>query len=239
MNTLDQSSREYWQRVLAAGGFTPIPRWAVDPAAGVAEHEEMISGDLIAALRRLAGELTVSLGSVLLTAHAKVLAALSGELSVVTGYVAVEGGQPLPCRLSTKPDSWRSLLVDTHRVETELASHREFPVDELRRELGQTEPAFETVFDPTGKGDALAKDTVLGVGILQRGDQLVLRLRYRTETIDADCAARIAGYHLTALSLITADPDAGTSSSIPSLLLNQDLILTTGNNISSVRRSRQ
>jgi amino acid adenylation domain-containing protein len=46
------------------------------------------------------------------------------------------------------------------------------------------------------------------VGIVQHGGDLVLRLRYRTEVIDADCAARIASYHLTALALIVADPDA-------------------------------
>ena len=38
--------------------------------------------------------------------------------------------------------------------------------------------------------------------------QLALRLRYRTDVLDADCAARIAGYHLTALELIAADLDA-------------------------------
>ena len=36
----------------------------------------------------------------------------------------------------------------------------------------------------------------------------MLRLRYRTDVLDADCAARIAGYHLTALALIAAGPDA-------------------------------
>jgi len=39
-------------------------------------------------------------------------------------------------------------------------------------------------------------------------DNLVLRLRYRTDMLDADAAARIAGYHLTALALIAADPAA-------------------------------
>ena len=38
----------------------------------------------------------------------------------------------------------------------------------------------------------------------------MLRLRYRTDVIDADCAARIAGYYLTALALIAADPEADT-----------------------------
>src|SRR5205807_6993942 len=81
-------------------------------------------------------------------------------------------------------------------------------VEDLRRELGQTKPAFDTVFDPTDSGDALAKGAVLWVGISRRENQLALRLRYRTETIDKDCAARIAGYHLTALTLVAADPDA-------------------------------
>ena len=36
----------------------------------------------------------------------------------------------------------------------------------------------------------------------------MLRLGYRTEVLDTDCAARIAGYHLRALELIAADPDA-------------------------------
>jgi non-ribosomal peptide synthetase-like protein len=201
------TSREYWREVLVAGGFTAIPRWAVHPVVGVAEHKEIISDDLVAKLRRLGDEMSLSLGSVVLAAHAKVLAALSGETGVLTGYVAVEGAQPLPCRLSTKPDSWRSLLVDAHRVEKELLSHKEFPVDDLRRELGQTEPAFEAVFDPNDSGGALAEGAVFSVGVSQGENQLALRLRYRTEALDTEYAARIAGYHVTALTAIAADPD--------------------------------
>jgi non-ribosomal peptide synthetase-like protein len=208
VNTPAQTGREYWREVLVAGGFTVIPRWTVNPAVGVAEHEEIISADLVARLSRLAEDLPLPLGAVLLTAHAKVLAALCGESGVVTGYVAPEGGQLLPCRLSTKMDSWRSLLLDVHRVEQELLSHKEFPVDDLRRELGQTEPAFEAVFDPTDRNGALANGSVFSVSVSQRENQLALRLRYRTEAIDKDCAARIAGYHVTALKLIVADPDA-------------------------------
>ena len=36
----------------------------------------------------------------------------------------------------------------------------------------------------------------------------VLRLRYRTDVLDAACAARIGGYHRAALDALTADPDA-------------------------------
>ena len=203
-----ETGREFWRGVLVAGGFTAIPRWTLEPATGVAEHEATIRDDLVAALRRLVDELAVPLSSVLLAAHAKVLAMLSGEREVVTGYVAVAGRRPLPCRLTTGPDSWRTVLLDAHRVESELLSHQDFPVDELGRELGLTEPLFETVFDPTGDGGELAEDTALRVGASRRGGQVTLRLRYRTDVLDADCAARIAGYHLTALALIAADPDA-------------------------------
>jgi amino acid adenylation domain-containing protein len=200
--------REFWRAMLVAGGFTAIPRWTLAPAEGVAQHETTIPVDLAAALRRMAQELRVPVSSMLLAAHARVLAALSGEREVVTGYVAVAGSHPLPCRLTTEPESWRTLLLDARRGETELLSHKDFAVDDLRRELGLTGPSFETVFDPTGHQGDLAEDTVLWVGIAQHCSLLVLRLRYRTEVLGADYAARIAGYHLTALALLDADLDA-------------------------------
>src|SRR3989441_9095393 len=206
--TTAERGQEFWRGVLLAGGFTALPRWTLEPVPGVCEHEATIPDELVAALRRLADELAVPLSSVLLAAHAKVLAALSGEREVVTGYAAVEGGPPLPCRLTTRPHSWRTVLLETYRAESELLSHKDFPVDDLGRELGLTKPLFETVFDVTaGDGGEFAEETALWVS-LREHDGLVLRLRYRTDVLDADCAARIAGYHLTALALIAADPDA-------------------------------
>ncbi|HYA52752.1 MAG TPA: amino acid adenylation domain-containing protein, partial [Streptosporangiaceae bacterium] len=205
-----RAGREYWRGVLLAGGFTPIPRWTLDPVPGIAGYETAVPRDLVAALRRLAGELAVPLSSVLLAAHAKVLAALSGEDEVVTGYAPA--GEPLPCRLMVGPGSWRELLLGTGRAESQLLAHARFPVADLRAELGRAGPSFETVFRPAGgapAGDAgLDGDTVLGVRLAEDGGRVVLRLRYRTDVLDADSAARIAGYHLAALTLIAADPDA-------------------------------
>ena len=204
--------REFWLGVLLGGGFTAIPRWAREPVAGVLEHEVALPGDLVTELRRRAEESAVSLSSVLLAGHAKVLAALSGEREVGTGYVSVRGGRALPCRLSTEPESWLMLLHEAQRVEAELLAHQDIPVEDLRRELGLTGPAFETVFDPAagveGGGGELAEETVLRVGVADHGGQLVLRLAFRTEVLDAHAAARIAGYYLTALTLIAVDPDA-------------------------------
>src|SRR5436309_10920608 len=206
--TAAERGREFWRGVLLAGGFTALPRWTLEPVPGVGEHEARIPDELVTALRRLANELAVPLSSVLLTAHAKVLGALSGEGEVWTGYAAVEGRLPLPCRMTTEPHSWREVLLETHRAELELLSHEGFPVDDLRRELGLTKPLFETVFDVMADdGGDFAEETVLSISFLEH-DGLVLRLRYRTDVLDAGCAARIAGYHLTALALIAADPDA-------------------------------
>src|SRR5829696_779790 len=223
MNARAEADRKFWHNALLAGGFSAIPRWTRDPAAGTAEHEAKMPDDLLAALRRLAEELSVTLSSVLLAAHAKVLGTLTGELQVTTGYVGQLGRQPLLCRLTTEPDSWRTLLLAAHRAESELLAHSDFPVDDLRQDLGLSEPAFEAVLDPrgldprgldptglaaTGDDGDLSEDTVLWVGTSGTDGQLALRLRYRTDVLDADGAARIAGYHLTALELLAADLDA-------------------------------
>ncbi|MFE6176935.1 amino acid adenylation domain-containing protein [Streptomyces sp. NPDC056464] len=208
MTATAEAGREFWQGVLTAGGVTTVPRWTLDAVAGVAEHETTLPGELTDALSRLADELAVPLRSVLLAAHAKVLAALSGEYEVTTGYVAVSAGRPLPCRLTVEPDSWRMLVLHAHRAESELLLHKDFPVKALRRELGLPGPSSEAVFDPIGDGGALAENAVLRLEIPRRGDRRTLRLRYRTDALDAGCAARIVGYHLTALTLIAADPDA-------------------------------
>src|SRR5437899_9369052 len=129
------SCREFWRRMLLAGPFTVLPRWTREPAAGVGEHEARVPDEIVAALRRLADELAVTFHSVLLTAHAKVLAALSGEREVSTGYVAPQGRSPLLCRITTEPHTWRAMLMEAHRAEVELLSHADFPVEDLRREL--------------------------------------------------------------------------------------------------------
>ncbi|MFC8240396.1 non-ribosomal peptide synthetase [Streptomyces chartreusis] len=208
MTTSATTGREFWRGVLGAGGVTTIPRWTADPANGVAGHETTLTGELTAALSRLADELAVPLRSLLLAAHAKVLAALSGEHEVTTGYVPVPAGRPLPCRLTVAPDSWRTLVLHTHRAESELLRHKDFPVDGLRQELGLPGPSGEAVFDPHGAGGELAGNAVLRVEFPRSGDRRTLRLRYRTDALDRAGAARIAGYHLTALTLLAADPDA-------------------------------
>src|SRR6266487_510401 len=187
-------------------GFTVVPWWTLKPVPGVGEHEVRIPDELMAASRRLGSDLAVPLSSVLLAAHAKVLGALSGEREVCTGY-AVEGRSPLLCRMTTEPHSWRAMLLETDRAESELLSHKDFPVDDLRRELGLIKPLFETVFEMGAGGGEPAEEVLLRVSFVEH-DGLTLRLGYKTDVLDSDYAARIAGYHLSALAFIEGDPDA-------------------------------
>src|SRR5215472_9993323 len=206
-------------------GFSAVPRWILKPVAGGGEHEARIPLELVAALCQLTNKLAVPLSSVLLTAHAKVLGALSGEREVCMGY-ALGLGSALPLRMTLGPHSWREVLLHAARAEAAVMARLDFPVDDLRHELSLEEPSFETVFElGAGNGGELPEHTVLRIAFVQReclspqsaktvppsgigNPGLRLRLRYKTDVLDTECAARIAGYHLTALAMIAADPDA-------------------------------
>ena len=110
------------------------------------------------------------------------------------------GGRPLPLRLSTDPASWRDLLREARRAESELLAAPRRPADELRRELGLRRAAVRDRVRPgtAPRGD-LADGTVLPVACRTERRPAALRLRYRTDVLDADAAGRIAGYHLAAL----------------------------------------
>ncbi|MYW14396.1 amino acid adenylation domain-containing protein [Streptomyces sp. SID2955] len=208
MGTREEADREFWRRALTAGGVTAAPRWVREPVPGTLEQEVEVPDDVATSVRALVRRSSLPLSSVLLAAHAKVLAALSGEREVVTGYTAGVGGEPLPCRLEVPPGSWRALVSAAEHAEAEVLAHREFPVARLRRELGVDEPSYEVVFGPMGADEAHADDGVLHVRWCDRGGRLVLRLRCRTDALDADGAMRIGGYHLKALRLLAAGPDS-------------------------------
>jgi amino acid adenylation domain-containing protein len=202
-------AREFWRGVLQASGRTAIPRWTSRPVPGTASCAAAIPADLAATLRGLAAELTVPLSSVVLAAHAKVLAALTGEQQVTAGYGTGPGGPVLPCVLAAGPGSWRSLLLAASRSEAALLAHQGFRLAALSRELNLAGPRFETAFDPAGGDGEVTEDIVLFASLQQgRDGGLLLRLRYRTDVLDSGSAARIARYHLTALSLLAKDPDA-------------------------------
>ncbi|MFD6423675.1 amino acid adenylation domain-containing protein [Streptomyces sp. NPDC060198] len=185
-----------------AGGRTTVPRWTTHPLPGTAETTTPLPDDTVARLHRRAGELGVPLTAILLAAHAKVLAVLSGDPVVRSGLRPRARVTPQALEVVVSPGSWRDLVFAAARARTAALS----AVPEAR-------PAAppEVVWEQAdGQPPALRDDdgTVLAVAAESDNGTTTLRLRYRTDVMDADHAARIGGYHLAALERIATDPDA-------------------------------
>ncbi|MGX1562276.1 non-ribosomal peptide synthetase [Streptomyces sp. NPDC055506] len=184
----------------AEGGFTAVPRWAKEPMPGIGEHISRVPGEVTAALRARARELGVPLTAILLAAHAKVLALLSGDPEVRSGYLVPGRTTPLPFEMVVGPGTWRRLVLDARRAEAAAPS------------TGTGSPSLsggpEAVFAGHEADVPMDRGVLLGISAGEERGRLVLRLRHRTDLLDADCAARIAGYHRAALEAIAADPDA-------------------------------
>ena len=193
IETSSDTRRQYWQGVLDGAGNTTVPRWCTTPMLAIGEHSEQLPPPAVA---------TLQVPGALLAAHAVVLAALSGEREVTTGYVGTAG--PLPLRLSTDAPSWRGIVAAAADAEQRLTANQDFPVYALAEQLGRTGSLFEAELAVAGGTSVPAAGTVLRVTVA--GDRL--RVHYRADLLDADAAARIAGYHVAALNQLAADPDA-------------------------------
>lgn len=228
MGRSPEADQEFWREVLLAGGSSELPSWSSDPDLAVVETEVDLSEDLVSRLRELTGELAVSLSSVLLAGHARVLTALCGQPEVVVGYVARGATSPMPCRLDTSCRSWRELLAESFCMESAVLIHRALPIDQLRASLGVTGPVFDTVFDPTTSGHAPWTDRPdattsredawpghrrprLWIRVNDGESGLVLRLSCPGELWDTATLNRVGQYHLRALESLAIDVDADHS----------------------------
>ncbi|MCX4803086.1 amino acid adenylation domain-containing protein [Streptomyces sp. NPDC058682] len=171
-----------------------IPRW-VRPGGALAWAE--LSRTVPARIAEDVRQLAQGWGAALLTAHAVVLSALSGERRLVTGYVPATNAanvqaEPVRRCLAVDGESWRELLAAADRAE-------DLPVD----------GAFETVLDLGGAYTAPeGSGIVLTTSLLDGPDGAGITLGYRTDVLDAEAAERIAGYYVTALERLVAEPDA-------------------------------
>ncbi|MGB3438459.1 MAG: amino acid adenylation domain-containing protein, partial [Actinophytocola sp.] len=159
------SSRQsaYWRDVVGRFDSTRLPRLGrTGGAAGVEIHDVELTGETAGGLVATAAALRVPVKSVLLAAHAAVLAFVSGTDDVLTGYEhsgrpEVLGGERLPgLFLNTVPfgvevgdRTWAELVREVYRVETALLPYRRFPMVEMKRAAGAREALFESVFNFT------------------------------------------------------------------------------------------
>jgi amino acid adenylation domain-containing protein len=154
-------TRAFWADALRDAPLTRLPR---DPRAaadttGDDRLDTVIDGDLVRRLTAIASDLRVPLRTVLLAAHVRVLALLSGDQDVVTGVLT--NGRPeseasgevlglflntLPLRVKLGRRSWSDLVLAVFDAESAVLPHRRFPLFELGRLTGRT-PLVDVVFD--------------------------------------------------------------------------------------------
>ncbi|GAB3896670.1 hypothetical protein GCM10029964_078340 [Kibdelosporangium lantanae] len=166
-------SRAYWLDVLHSGGFTPLTLFGVSPDRPPGETGTYRT--------------EIHLGpDALLATHAKVLAALTGDRHVTTGYLPAPEADPLPVRL-TADDSLRQAA---ERSRADVVRHGAEALADVRDLLENHDPLFDTTVSPFGVPPGLPAGVALCVAL--DGPNLVLL--YDKNRIDPATAARIGGY---------------------------------------------
>ena len=205
-----------WRAVIA-GGATALPRWSTEPdEPGIGSHVEPVPADLAEALRRVADGQGVRVDAVVLAAHARVLAALTGEPEVLTGVVAGPAREARPCRVDTQRPTGYALIAAAH---TALARTTAAPdpsaIDRALAAL-KRDPAVglwpPSVLETAASQDPEPAPIKDGTTVLRVvWSDAAVRVDHRRDVLDSGAAARIAGYHLAALRALTADPAAAPS----------------------------
>ncbi|OEU99924.1 non-ribosomal peptide synthetase [Streptomyces qinglanensis] len=208
------------------GIASAVPRWRSEPRHADTprtEYECPVPADTVRGLGALADRLRVRTESVLLAAHAKVLAGLCGERDVLTGLVAPGGAVPEPCGLLVADGDWQQLVLAAERAMPSSAGPEQHPAAsgfEVVLDLSafsagshsaspsvSAAPAARAGADSTADA-GLPGDCVLRVAVLPERDGLRLRLLGRGDVLDGPYAERVGGYLLTALAMMTADATA-------------------------------
>jgi len=156
--------RDYWKRNLAGATASRLASRKSTPEAGAQAVKRLpisLSREISGGLKRAARAAGVSLKSVLLAAHMKVVGSLSGQADTFTGLLI--NGRPekrdgeqiigaflntVPFRLHWKRGTWADLARQVQYAENDLLPFRRYPIQELQRVHG-AERLFDTIFNYT------------------------------------------------------------------------------------------
>jgi amino acid adenylation domain-containing protein len=157
-----EESKKFWSRQVEEFQPTTLPRFEKENDALPGEvrvHKVPLAHELSEKLHALAATESLPLKCILLAAHLKVLAFVSGQSDVTTGFVMegrpseVDGEKILGLFLNTVPfrmklggDTWRGLAAKIFEQITAMMPHRRYPLAEIQRQVGGLS-LFETAFD--------------------------------------------------------------------------------------------
>ncbi|MGV9268855.1 amino acid adenylation domain-containing protein [Kitasatospora sp. NPDC003701] len=227
-----EDSRGYWQEIVDNRARLTFPEtWRGDTTAPRAKVRAGLRfTDLEPGLRALAREAGVSLKSVLLAAHLKVMSQLTHEASFQTGVVChtrpetAGADRVLGMLLNTVPfghdrsaRTWRELVASVFEGESRMWEHRHFPMPAIQTELaggGRVLEAFFSYLDFSGADledttdestgiNTSATEFALGVTTLDT----ILTLRTDSHTMTQERADHLAAMYRAVLESMAAGPD--------------------------------
>ncbi|MYS07230.1 non-ribosomal peptide synthetase, partial [Streptomyces sp. SID6041] len=145
-------------------GWTTIPRWTTASVPGVDDRVSALPDGMTPMLGERARELGVPVSALHLAAHAKVLAALSGDRVVTTARLTAPGWY-LPCRVTVAPGTWRDLVHAAAREQELLADRGDPRADDPPGTSPRSHP--DVLFDPDGYGPVLPSGAILCVTVTE------------------------------------------------------------------------
>ncbi|MEU0678185.1 amino acid adenylation domain-containing protein, partial [Streptomyces sp. NPDC006172] len=223
--------REHWQDVVRRHTPFPLPAdWADRTGAAEDFAVTVPLTDLEAPLRAFAARAGVSVKSVLLAAHLKVLGQLTDEPAFHTGLICdtrteVLGADrvygmyvntlPFPHQRSAR--TWRELVRQVFEREVALWPHRRFPFPEIQRTAGTAGRLVDVIFNYQDfhnlDGEQLDLAAGLGSGTTEFALEVAtsgggLTLKTSTKVLARDAADRLAAMYRAVLeAMATEGPD--------------------------------
>ncbi|MER7618495.1 amino acid adenylation domain-containing protein [Nonomuraea wenchangensis] len=168
-------TRAFWRERVADAPDTRLPRLPLLPGphgsqgphgphgshgeSGAEVLRVPLPAELLERLGAAARELAVPLRTLLLAAHLRVLALVTGASEVMTGLVTHsrperEAGEEVlglflntvPLRLDVTAPTWAALAREVFEAEVALLPHRRYPLFEIQRDAGRS-PLLDVLFD--------------------------------------------------------------------------------------------
>ncbi|MGK4582318.1 amino acid adenylation domain-containing protein [Kitasatospora sp. HPMI-4] len=223
--------RAYWHDVVGRHAPLSLPAGWGEPGDGPGKTLvfQVPLADLEQGLRAFASEARVSLKSVLLAGHLKVLSRLTDEAAFHTGLVCdarpeVEGAdRVLGMYLNTLPfpadrtaRTWRELVERTFAREVELWPHRRYPMQTIQRETGGGRRQIDVIFNyhDFRSFDSADIDAASSIGESSTEFALSvatggagLNLTADSRVIGRSGGERLAGMYRSVFEAMLADPD--------------------------------
>ncbi|MFF4663660.1 amino acid adenylation domain-containing protein [Streptomyces sp. NPDC001282] len=219
--------RAYWRRITSEHAPVTLPaEWAGETDELL--YHEVPFDDLADRLGELAAAARVSLKSVLLAAHMKVLGQITGEPAYHAGLVvdtrpeAVGADRVLGMYLNTLPfavdrsaRTWRELVTQVFDREVELWAHRRHPMPAVQHEWGGGRlinvyfnyiDFHQVDTDRVADGTRMTSATnEFDLTVFNRGHRLYVNTR--DDVMTRAHAERLAGMYRAVLEAMAADPD--------------------------------